>query len=130
MIAVISFGIIFFTRDTENELEYVWYWIVETIVAWSWVMAILGYGRQYLNFKSKILNYANEGIYPFYILHQTVLVILAYYVIQWNIPVVIKFLILSTATLTICVLIYDLLIKRNNITRFLFGMKPLDRVKQ
>jgi glucan biosynthesis protein C len=130
VIAVISFGILFFTRNTNYELEYVWYWIVETIVAWSWVMAILGYGRQYLNFKSKILNYANEGIYPFYILHQTVLVILAYYVIQWDIPVVIKFLILSTATLTICVLIYDLLIKRNNVTRFLFGMKPLDRVKQ
>ena len=106
-------------------MNYVPYWIIETIVAWSWVMAILGYGRQYLNFKTKFLSYANEGIYPFYILHQTVLVILAYYVIQWDIPVVMKFLLLSTATLIICILIYDLIVRRNSVTRFLFGMKPL-----
>ena len=125
IIAICSFTILFLSRNLEFDMNYVPYWIIETIVAWSWVMAILGYGRQYLNFKTKFLSYANEGIYPFYILHQTVLVILAYYVIQWDIPVVMKFLLLSTATLIICILIYDLIVRRNSVTRFLFGMKPL-----
>jgi peptidoglycan/LPS O-acetylase OafA/YrhL len=125
IIAVVAFAILFLSRNLKFELGYVTYWIIETIVAWTWVMAILGYGRQYLNFRTKFLNYANEGIYPFYILHQTVLIVLAYYVIQWSIPIAVKFIVLSTATLTICVIIYDLIIKRNNVTRFLFGMKPI-----
>jgi peptidoglycan/LPS O-acetylase OafA/YrhL len=125
IIAVVTFAVLFLSRNLKFDLGYVSYWIIETIVAWTWVMAILGYGRQYLNFRTKFLNYANEGIYPFYILHQTVLIVLAYYVIQWSIPIAVKFIVLSTATLTICVLIYDLIIKRNNVTRFLFGMKPI-----
>jgi hypothetical protein len=35
--------------------------------AWCWVLAILGYGRRHLSFRSSFLDYANEGIYPFYI---------------------------------------------------------------
>ena len=126
IVAVSSFALLFIGQSISwVDFGYYPYWALDTIIAWSWVMAILGYGKRYLNTKSKILNYANEGIYPFYILHQTVLVILAYYVIQWETPVLVKYFVLSTATLIICILIYDLLIKRNNITRVLFGMKPL-----
>lgn len=123
--AVISFSILFIARLYNYDLGYALYWVVETTVAWTWVLTIIGYGRQYLNFKNKFLAYANEGIYPLYILHQTVLIIVAYYVIQTDLSVLAKFLIISTSTFIICISLYDLVIRRNNITRFLFGMKPL-----
>jgi hypothetical protein len=40
---------------------------------WCWLFAILGFGMQFLAFDHPWLRYANEGVMPFYILHQTVL---------------------------------------------------------
>jgi surface polysaccharide O-acyltransferase-like enzyme len=108
-------------------LGYHLYWIVQTGVSWFWVLSIIGYGRRYLNFKTKFLGYANEGIYPFYILHQTVLIVLAFYVIRWDTSISIKYFALSLSTLLICVLVYDFVIKRNNFVRVLFGMRYIKK---
>src|SRR5580698_951633 len=45
---------------------------LKALVAWSWVLALVGYGKKYLNRKLKVLDYLNQVVYPFYILHQTV----------------------------------------------------------
>ncbi len=92
--------------------------------SWFWVLTILGYGRRYLNRSGKLLNYANEGIYPFYILHQTVIVILAYYVVQTADTILTKFLFLSVASFLLTVALFHFLVRPFAITRFLFGMKP------
>ncbi|MCB1050038.1 MAG: acyltransferase family protein [Acidobacteria bacterium] len=88
-----------------------------------WVLAILGYGRQYLSFSNRFLRYANEGIYPFYILHQTVIVIMGYYVIQWPLTLWPKFLILTILSFSGTVALYEVLIRRCNFIRPLFGLK-------
>jgi hypothetical protein len=54
---------------------------------WFWIVALLGYGRKYLNFSNKLQRYANEAAYPFHILHQTIIVLLGYYVVWWDIEV-------------------------------------------
>ena len=54
---------------------------------WCWVLVCVGFGRRYLNRNSPLLQRANEAVYPFYILHQTVLIALAYYVLPWPAPV-------------------------------------------
>lgn len=128
LLGLISFAILQIDRYYfDGILGYYGYWIVDSCVAWFFVLAILGYGKRYLNFRTKFLNYANEGIYPFYILHQTVLVILAYYIIRWETTILVKYSVLSVATLIICILIYDIVVKRNNVTRILFGMKRLTK---
>ncbi|MHB8896781.1 MAG: acyltransferase family protein [Candidatus Geothermincolia bacterium] len=92
--------------------------------AWLWILAIIGLGRRRLNRGNAFLDYASEGSYPFYILHQTVLVFLAYGIVQIAMPSIAKYLLLSTAALVINVAIYDLIIRRWAPTRFLFGMHP------
>ncbi|HEY0680066.1 MAG TPA: acyltransferase family protein [Chitinophagaceae bacterium] len=92
-------------------------------VAWFWVMALTGYGKKYLNRKTKFSGYATEAVYPFYILHQTVIVILAYYVVQANDDVFSKYLFLSIVSFVLSVAIYHLLIKPYAVMRFLFGLK-------
>ncbi len=96
------------------------------INSWFWVVALLGLGRRYLNFNNSLLQYASEAAYPFYILHQTIVVAIAFYVVHWNISITKKFLVISTASLVATIVLYDLLVKRNNIVRFLFGLKQIN----
>jgi glucans biosynthesis protein C len=97
--------------------------------SWFWVLAILGYGRRYLSFRNRGLDYANEGIYPFYILHQTVIVVLGFYVVQTPESILAKFLFTSTLSLALTVAIYELGVRPFAVMRFLFGMKPRPAVR-
>lgn len=97
--------------------------------AWCWVLAILGYARRYLNFRNAFLAYANEGIYPFYILHQTMIVLVGFYVVQVEESILMKYLFVSTLALLLSWAIYDLAVKPVPVLRFLFGMKPARRVE-
>src|SRR5512136_2467955 len=95
--------------------------------AWCCVLAALGMGMHYLNFSAPFLSYANEAVLPFYILHQTVLLSVGYFVVQWGIPDLHKWMIILVASFTIIMSLYEFLIRRFNVMRFLFGMKPLSK---
>jgi glucan biosynthesis protein C len=98
---------------------------LQATVAWAWVLALVGYGKKYLNRKAKALNYLNQAVYPFYILHQTVIVILAYYIVQTqNESILSKYIYTVGMTFFVTVGIYHLLVRPYALTRFLFGMKP------
>jgi peptidoglycan/LPS O-acetylase OafA/YrhL len=112
--------------ERDYSWEYVFYQIVRGFNTWCWVVAFLGLGQQYLNFNNRLLQYLSVASYPFYILHQTVIVTIGFYVVRWNTGILEKFLVISTASLLVTVALYDLLVKRNNIMRFLFGMKPIE----
>lgn len=91
--------------------------------AWFWVLTILGYGRRYLNKNNALLTYANEAIYPFYILHQTVIVVIAFYVVKTTDTILLKFLFLSVTSFILTMAIYHFVVRPFRVTRFLFGMK-------
>lgn len=107
---------------------YVLYQMFRGINSWFWIVALLGLGRKYLNFNNWVLQYANQAAYPFYILHQTVVVAIAFYVVRWQISITGKFLIISTTSLIATIALYDLLVKPINVTRFLFGLKPIKQL--
>lgn len=102
---------------------------LRALIGWGWVLALVGYGKHYLNYKHKVLNYLNQAVYPFYILHQTVIVILTYYIVQLNESILLKYIFTVSVTFFITVLTYHLLIRPYALTRFLFGMKPKDKPK-
>jgi glucans biosynthesis protein C len=90
---------------------------------WFWLIAITGYAHQYLNYGHKALTYANSAVYPFYILNQTVIVILSYYVISLDISIVSKFFIILAGTFTLIGILYETVLKRSTLSRLLFGIK-------
>lgn len=94
-----------------------------TLNAWCWILAIIGLCSTYLNKPSKGLKYANEAVYPFYILHQTVMVILGYFIRNWSAGFLIKFPAMIILTFLITWVIYEFGIRRYRIIRPLFGMK-------
>jgi hypothetical protein len=69
------------------------YTLLSFFSAWSWLFAILGFGMKFLAFDRPVLRYANEGVLPFYILHQTVLLCIGYFVMTWEIHDVAKWVI-------------------------------------
>jgi hypothetical protein len=70
----------------------------------------------------RLSRYAREAVLPFYIIHQTVLIIIGFYVVKWETGIMVKYLTISLSTFVITLILYDL-IRRTNPTRFLFGMK-------
>jgi glucan biosynthesis protein C len=97
-------------------------------VPWFFILALLAYGRRFLNFTNRFLKYFAEGAYPIYILHQTILVAIGFFVVQWSLGAGAKYAIIVALSFAGTFLAYDILVRRTNITRFLFGMKP--RVKK
>ena len=91
--------------------------------AWCWLLVIFGFGFQHLNRNKPFLQYANEAVLPFYILHQTIIVTLAFFVVQWEIPDLLKFLFILSISFSIVMGLYEFLVRRVNMLRFLFGMK-------
>ena len=97
---------------------------------WFFVIAILGYGRQFLRSSNKFLRYTGEASYPYYILHQTIIVIIGFYVVQWQLGIALKYVIILVAAIAVTALLYEVLVKRFNLFRFLFGMRLLKKEKQ
>ena len=50
------------------------------------VIGAMGMGKRYLNRTSAVRRYLAEGSYPVYIIHQTMIVIIAFYVVDFAVP--------------------------------------------
>ena len=103
---------------------YVVYQIAWSITGWSAVIFMLSLGAKYLNFNNRTLAYANEAVLPFYLLHQTVILCVGWFVIPLSLGIPLKFLIIAVVAFVVIMAIYELLIRRWNIVRFFFGMRP------
>ena len=87
--------------------------------------AFLGFGMQYLTFTTPFLKYASEAVMGFYILHQTVLLVVGYFVVRWAIPDLTKWTVIFAGSFFIIMALYEFVVRRFNLVRVLFGMRPL-----
>jgi len=93
------------------------------LLGWFTVITVVGYAQQYLNRPHPWLVHINEGLYPFYILHQTVIIWIGYYISRLDWGIFAKFWAISILTLLACLGFYWLFIRPFNVVRLLFGMK-------
>jgi glucan biosynthesis protein C len=103
------------------------YGILNAVHVWTLLLSILGFAKKYLNFSNRFLHYANQAVYPYYILHQTIIVAFGYYVVQWPLPIVVKLIILFVICFCSVGILYHFVIKRFILTRILYGLKPKER---
>jgi len=109
--------------DPNNSLSLALMWaVVSCIGTYSWVMFLFGLSQRKLNFNHKLLNSLNVGILPFYILHQTVIIAIGYYIIKMDLNIFSKFSIILSLSLAITIGLYQI-IRRIKFLRTLFGMK-------
>lgn len=97
---------------------------VESYMGMAWIVTLVGWSREKLNRDSPLLRYATEAVYPFYIVHQTITVTLAYYMIGWNASIPVKLPLLAGGTFLGSWAFFEIT-RRHPLTRLLFGMKPV-----
>lgn len=91
---------------------------------WVSVLMTVGYGYAYLNKNHRWLPQLNAAVYPFYILHQTIIVLIGYYVLtRTTLGVYGGFLTVSFSTLLVCTVTYLALIRPFRVMRLFFGVK-------
>jgi glucan biosynthesis protein C len=102
-------------------------WTVITINGWCWTTLMLFIGMRYLDSRNKWLEYGQEAVLPFFLLHQPVIVAIAFYVVQWQGGIPVKLLTVVLGSFVATLAIYELLIRRIGPLRTLFGMKAVAR---
>ena len=102
---------------------YLLFQFVLSVQTLCWIVFLVGISAKYLNFRSRALEYCNEAVLPFYILHQTFILLVGWYVVQWNTTISMKFLVISVTSFILIASTYELLIRRFNAVRFFFGMR-------
>jgi glucans biosynthesis protein C len=98
-------------------------WACVAAAGWSGAAFMLFIGMRFLDQDSKALRYGQATLLPFFVLHQTVMLAIAYFVVQWPVGLLPKLLIVLAGSFLTTIGIIELVIKRVGILRILFGMK-------
>lgn len=99
------------------------WWALAALISWSASIVIIGYAQEYLNFSNKKIQAANLLIYPFYIFHQTVIVIFAYFIVKWDVSIFIKASCLLISSFLLISILCKYIVEPFNFMRVLFGVK-------
>ncbi|MDL1909777.1 acyltransferase [Chloroflexi bacterium CFX6] len=126
---VIGFCVLYtLTADKDTvSLNLILAVVLRVFGGWICILGFFGLAAQYLTAPKPGLNYANEAVLPFYIFHQTVLLAVGYFVLQWGLPDVLEWAIIVVISFAAIMALYEFAVRRFNVMRFLFGMKLLDR---
>jgi glucan biosynthesis protein C len=149
LVYVVGLYILMEVYDVDPLHSYDWssiLWrMVKGVGAWAWVVAILGFGSRPRpgrdpggvrkppgsgetpgrpGLGARVIAYAGEAFLAVYILHQTVVFVIGYYVVQWQTAALLKYAVISLAALTVTLLLYEFAVRRLRLTRWLFGMRP------
>jgi peptidoglycan/LPS O-acetylase OafA/YrhL len=93
---------------------------------WLALCAILGWGKALLDRPLRWLPWANEAVYPWYVLHQSLTVLCAYWLLPLGLGPVLEPLLVLAGTVAGCALLHAG-IRRVRWLRPLFGMKARPR---
>ena len=96
--------------------------MIYNIMRITGIFCAFGFGYHYLNQPSARLNYFNEAVYPFYILHQTLIIVIGYHLTAHSLGPIVEPTLLIFLTTIGCFALFEL-IKRIDVLRFLFGLK-------
>ena len=96
--------------------------LLRVVYAWTVIVALLALARRYLNRRTDGLAYLTAAILPFYILHQTVLVVIGAALSGPGQPLWLEVLLMVGGTALVCAATYEWLIRRVPFLSFLFGL--------
>jgi len=103
-------------------LDFAW-WGLFAVCGWCWTAFTLFIGMRFLNFSNRVLRYGQEAIVPFFVVHQPVIIVIAYFVVQLNAGLVPKLLIVVIGSFAVSLALYQFIIRHVGVLRVAFGMK-------
>ena len=99
---------------------------VYAVDQWCAIVAILGFGARHLNRPHPALAYLTLAVFPYYIVHQTVIVVAGHHLAQTGLPQGLEAALLIAVTVAACGLTYEI-VRRVPLLRPWFGLKPEPR---
>lgn len=96
--------------------------LIYAINSWAAIVAILGFARQLNPGDSAARRYLTEAIFPFYIVHQTVIVVFSQALKPLALTAMIEGLLLVAITFTVCFISFEI-VRRSRWLRPLFGLR-------
>ena len=113
-------------REAAFNPEYNRYHIIVSVLlgvsAFSWPFYFVSLFSRKFNLNNKILTGLNRSILPVYIVHQSIIVVVGFYIIKYVDNGFLEFILIVLATIIGSIWAYYF-IKRFKATRFLFGLK-------
>lgn len=103
--------------------KYAYYgdlWV--NFIGWLSILCLLIFGKRFLNRKTGFTDYFNKASYPIYILHQSILVVLAYYVVRMNDILWVQVFCICIGSFLLTVLAYHL-IRLIPVVKKIVGMR-------
>lgn len=98
------------------------YGVIFSANIWCWILAAVGLVGHFLNKPSKVLSYANEAVLPWYLLHQTIIVVIAWWFSFVDLPIELEVVLLVALTVFACMLGAEL-IRRVRLLSYLSGVR-------
>ncbi|MDE5422308.1 acyltransferase [Ancylomarina sp. DW003] len=114
-----------FNLISDNYWAYYFYGCNAILLAWFMGITAMGFCGRYMNFDSPFRKKANEAIYPFYLLHQPIILLVGFYMKDMDLPIGLKATVLCGSSFFMTVLIYLTLVRPFNFMRVVFGLKTL-----
>ena len=102
-------------------IPYFAFWFAFGVANWSWIVALVGLARRLLRGPHHRLEYVSRSLYPFYMVHQTAIVLVAWLVVGRTGGIVWKAMIVFSAALVVTTAVTELA-RRWAPTRVLLGM--------
>jgi glucans biosynthesis protein C len=99
------------------------------LLAWGATMGLLGMARKHLDCDGPARRYLTEAIFPYYIVHQTIIVLVGYYMKGLALGPLAEFAIILPATILGCALTYELA-RRVNWIRPILGLKGQSKARK
>jgi surface polysaccharide O-acyltransferase-like enzyme len=109
--------------ETPDTVQFYILQYLGSVIALCYSLTMLFIGMRFLDFTNRWLRYGQEAALPFFVLHQPVIIVIAFFVVQWNAGISLKLPIVVLSSFVISVGLYELIVRRIRLLRFVFGMK-------
>jgi hypothetical protein len=109
--------------EAPGTLGYYILWSMWSVNAWCWTIFMLFIGMRYLDFTNKLLQYGQDTIMPFFLFHQPVIIMIAFYVVQWEVGVTLKLITVVLSSFVISFGLVEFVLRRIKPVRKILGMK-------
>jgi peptidoglycan/LPS O-acetylase OafA/YrhL len=125
-LAAAYLGLVAILPDDISFAMQAFVWTLRNLYVWIMLLAILGWSHAYLNRPFRWLSWANEAVYPWYMLHQSLIVLFAYWLVSLKLGPALESSLVLIGTVAGCWLLFAI-IRRVPWLRPLFGMKPMSK---
>jgi fucose 4-O-acetylase-like acetyltransferase len=103
---------------------YVAYQTLSAIAGVTGVAALLGYGRRLASIRGTAFAYLRAAALPLYILHQTVIVVLGYWIFGMGLSLAGEYVVLLVGAVVLTFALHHLVVRPLPPLRLAFGMRP------